>query len=350
MDKYGIQEHINFYIAQLYTSLIFTQDSPPLMPTLTSGRYQMKWVQLANLPAPMYEPYVAVQDKKVYVSGGAGPIDDTKHQVYVYDINTDLWGKLPPSGHYRGIPHIIGGKLAIIGGYLSTSKMITNKVSTFDETSLTWTSYYPHLLSRRSKPGVVSHLEHVIVAGGTVNDTTHNDIEILDWVENSHWKKINIHLPDPMWAFTPIISDDHFLIVGYAGADSRRYNRACKLPVTCITKSCHRYQSNSKPAMWIAVTASTHWGTTLVPSSSPPVVIGGYNKSGTPTTDVKMYDTSSKSWKIIASLSSPRSYTAVATINNNAVIIIGGCTTTGSMTICKSSSQTTVELGQPEPI
>ena len=43
------------------------------------------------------------------------------------------WGQLPPSGHYSGIPHIIGDKLTMIGGYLSATKQRTNKVSTFDD-------------------------------------------------------------------------------------------------------------------------------------------------------------------------------------------------------------------------
>ena len=77
------------------------------------------------------------------------PVDDAKHQVYVYNINTDQWGQLPPSGHYYGIPHIIGGRLAIIGGCLSATRKRTNKVSTFDEDSQTWSSYYPDLLSVR---------------------------------------------------------------------------------------------------------------------------------------------------------------------------------------------------------
>ena len=34
------------------------------MLTLTSGRYHIKWTQLADLPAPLYDAYVAVQDKK----------------------------------------------------------------------------------------------------------------------------------------------------------------------------------------------------------------------------------------------------------------------------------------------
>jgi len=121
---------------------------------------------LADLPAPLYDVSVAVQHHKIYVTG-TSPVDDAVHLVYVYNINTDQWGHLPPPGHYYGIPHIIGGRLAIIGGYLSATNKMTNKVSTFDEDSQTWSSYYPDLLSARVRPGVVSHLEHVIVAGGT---------------------------------------------------------------------------------------------------------------------------------------------------------------------------------------
>ena len=62
---------------------------------------------------------------------------------------------LPPSGHYHGIPHIIGDKLTVIGGCLSATDKRTNKVSTFDDGSQTWISYYPDLLSVRSTPGVV---------------------------------------------------------------------------------------------------------------------------------------------------------------------------------------------------
>ena len=85
-----------------------------------------------------------------FISMPMSSIVDTIHQVYVYDINTDQWGHLLPSGHHLGIPYIIGGKLVIIGGRLSATKKRTNKVSTFDEDSQTWTSYYLDLLSVRS--------------------------------------------------------------------------------------------------------------------------------------------------------------------------------------------------------
>ena len=326
------------------------------MPALTSGRYHIKWTRLADLPVPLYGAYVAVQHHKIYVAGCDSPVEDAYHQVYVYDINTEQWGQLPPSGHYLGIPHIIGGKLVIIGGRLSTTKKMTNKVSTFDEDSQTWTSYYPDLLSVRSKPGVVSHMEHVIVAGGgrhTPEDeytpVIQDDIQVLNWIENSHWKKVSIKLPVPMWAFTPIVSDDHLLILGYYGADMKCYNGAYKISVANITASGDQQHNTDTPTKWTKLTAADHWNTALVPSSSSPVVVGGEDTTGISTTDIKMYDNSNKLWKKIGSLSSARSYVAVAAVYNNAIIIIGGYTKGGGgMANAKSSSVTVVEVGQAE--
>ena len=341
--------HHQFLFYYVHDSLS-TQEALPLIPALTSGRYHIKLTQLADLPVPLCGAHVTVQDKKVYVTGGVSPIEDVLHQVYVYDINTDQWGQLPPSGHYYGIPHIIGGKLVIIGGRLSATKKRTNKVSTFDEDSQTWTSYYPDLLSVRSKPGVVSHLEYVIVAGGDKGDdtrVTQDDIEIFNWIENSHWRKLSIKLPEPMSCFTPTISDDHLLIVGYSGTTAMPYKGAYKMPVANITASIDQQHNSDTPTKWTELTAVDHWYTALVPSSSPPVVVGGEDTTGT-TADIKIYDNSNKSWKKIGSLTSARSGVAVAAVYNNAIIIIGGCTKADSMTNAISSSLTLVELGQAE--
>ena len=311
---------------------------------------------MADLPVPLYDPYVVVQHHKIYVTSDSGPVDDVKYQVYDYNINADQWDQLPPSGHYKGIPHIIGGRLAIIGGRLSATKKITNKVSTFDEDSQTWTSYYPDLLSVRSKPGVVSCLEHVIVAGGgrTIAEdddkpVVQDDIEVFNWIENSHWSKISIKLPVPMYGFTPTISDDHLLIVGYYGADMKISKSAYKIPVANITASIYQQHNSDTPTKWTELTAADHWETALIPSSSPPVVVVGDNESGTiPTADINMYDNSNKSWKKIGSLSSARTAVAVAAVYNNAIVVIGGCTKGNTIANRESSSLRVVELGQAE--
>ena len=112
--------------------------------------------------------------------------------------------------------HIIGGRLTIIGVRLSAIKQRTNKVSTFDEASQTWISYYPDMLSVRSKPGVVTHGEYVIVAGGAGEniELVHDDIEILKWPQ---WRKVSAKLPAPMYDILLPVSDGYIIILNYSG-------------------------------------------------------------------------------------------------------------------------------------
>ena len=166
----------------LQTSTKHLLEAPPLLPALTSSRYHIKWIQQSDLPAPMFDPYVTIQDKKIYVTGGTSPEDNAFDQVYIYDINANQWDHIPPSGQCGGIPQIVGGKFIVIGGLLPESKLDTNKVSTYDEASETWISYYPDLLSARSRPRVVTHLEYVIVAGGAKGDsrsTVQDDVYLM---------------------------------------------------------------------------------------------------------------------------------------------------------------------------
>ena len=206
----------------------------------------------------------------------------------------------------------------------------------------------------RSKPGVVSHLEHVIVAGeakSTSEDdhtpVVQDDIEVLNWIENSHWRKVSIKLPIPMWGLKPITTSNDLLIVGSGGANEP-HKGVYKIPIANITSSTEQQHNCDTPTKWTELTAADHWYTALVPSSSPPVVVGGREHYSKTTADIKMYDNSNKSWKKIGSLSSARSQVAVAAVYNNTIIIIGGCTKGGGVAYAESSSLATVELGQAE--
>ena len=175
-----------------------------------------------------------------------------------------------------------------------------------------------------------------------------NDIEIFNWIENSHWKKVSIKLPVAMYGFTPTISDDHLLIVGSYIGDKSRDRSAYKIPVANITASTSQQYNCDTPTKWTKLTAADHWDTAIVPSSSPLVVVSGSDATGTMIADIKMYDNSNKSWKKIGSLMSARSKAAVAAVYNIAIIIIGGYTKADTTANAKSSSVTVVELGPPE--
>ena len=72
----------------------------------------------------------------------------------------------------------------MIGGADNATDEVTNKVSTFNNTSNNWTQYFPAMITARCKPGVVTHENHVIVVGGAIDDgICSDDIEIFDWTQ-----------------------------------------------------------------------------------------------------------------------------------------------------------------------
>jgi len=232
----------------------------------------------------------------------------------------------------------------MFGGRLLPNLKKTNKVSTFDKSTHSWISFYPDMMSVRSRPGVVTHLEYVIVAGGTVNDDACvRDIEILNWVENYAWRIVPLHLPFPMYALTPTISNDDLYIVGFSNNEGS-FRNAYAIPAASIATPFKENISKS----WQKLTSCTSYGTALIPGLSSPVVIGGHTQVDqthkVSTADICMYDTATKSWKQVGKLSFPRSNPAVVNIGNNAIVVIGGTVYRNNMT--GPQCLPTVELGQ----
>ena len=267
----------------------------------------MKWKKLTNLPAPLYNAYAVMQQNRIYVAGGYSPVDIAMQTVYVYELHTDCWKQLPLLDHYCAVAHIIGGRLTLIGGRLCSSNESTNKVSTFDESTHTWTSYYPDLLSARYRPGVVAYLDHVIVAGGRrtaeAKDIILDDIEVLNWTENLQWKKISLILPQPMYAFTPITCGEHIMIIGCWLALNTMGNSVFQLSIAHNDIVGAISERNVNHDHWTQLTSVPQCGWRLapIPLCGQPTVVGGLQDEIS-TPDMKVYDCSDDSWKVIGSL------------------------------------------------
>ena len=285
----------------------------------------------------MYHISAVLHDKKVYIMAGDAPDDDTYYHVYCYNITTDQWKQLPPPGHYYGVLQILDGKLTVIGGQDNVTKKITNKVTTYINNR--WTDHFPNLLRARSKPGVVSHSEYVIVAGGGKGGS--DDIEILNTTQPYQWVITNILLPEPMWAIFPTISDNKIIIVGYSS--DLRYNGVYQLPVDIITSST---TTSNQPVQWMELPSAPHYETITIPNSHPPVIMGGNDLQDVLTSDVAMLDESTNKWNTVSSLSSPRFNVAVVPIDSDTILVLGGCTGGEDVAGAKAHSITTVEKGR----
>ena len=267
---------------------------------------------------------------------GDTPDDDTYNYVYVYDINSNQWDRLPPPGQYMGSLQIINNKLTVIGGNDNTTKKRTNKVTTYNNNR--WSNEYPNLLKARSKPGVLTHLDYVIVAGGALDD-----IELLNYKQSSHWVIARMKLPEAMWYPSLTISDDILYIVGYDTAACRT-SAAYAVSVDMITSSAAQLTSN-QTAHWTKLPPAPHYYTTIISNSCPPTIIGGFNKQNIPTDDIRVLDVPNSSWKKIASLTTARVATAVVPINHDSILVIGGTTGGRCVEGAKAHNISTVEKG-----
>ena len=294
-----------------------------------------------DLPSPLYGASIVLYDNKVYAMAGGTPDKDTYSEVFVYNILLDQWDKLPLSGHRRGILQIIDGNLTIFGGLDSATRKITSKVTTFINNG--WTNVFPDMQNPRVKPGVVIHLNNVIVAGGALDESVFsNDIEILDWTEDPfHWETARVKLPEQMWFISLTISEGLLYIVGYNRSNDRS-TAGYQVSVDVITSSVGQPLMSSHMMCWHRIPKAPHAGTTIIPNSCPPVIIGGYNHQGL-TSDISMLD--SNSWKSIASLTTPKKYAAVVSISHDTILVIGGCTGGKGMKGAITHSTVTVEKG-----
>ena len=248
------------------------------------------------------------------------PDDDTYNYVYVYDINSNQWDRLPPPGQHKGTLQIINSKLTVIGGWDNTTNKITNKVTTYNNNS--WRNEYPNLLNTRLFPGVLTHLDYVIVAGGVLDDNTFSDdIELLNYKQSSHWVIARMKLPVAMWLPSLTIYDDKLYIVGYEKPNGTRSSAAHKVSVDMVTSSAAQLTSN-QTAHWTKLPPAPHYYTAIIPNSCPPTIISGCDIQGVPTDDIRVLDVPNNSWKKIASLTSARSDTAIVPINHDSILVI----------------------------
>ena len=284
---------------------------------------------------------MAVHGNKVYTMAGGAPEKETYNHVFVYDIHSNEWGRLPSlSGHRRGILQIIDNKLTIIGGQDSSTRKITNKVTSFQDDR--WLKIFSDMQKPRIQPGVVVHQNYVIVAGGAVDESTFsNDIELLNWKQQSDWVIAKLKLPEPMWFLSLTISGDSLYIVGYNRSNDRT-TTAYKVLTDAITLPADQLPMHSHAFYWHRVPKAPHAGTAIIPNSCPPVIVGGYNHQGF-TSDISILN--GNSWKRIASLTTPIKYAAVVSISPDSILVIGGCTGGKGMRGAMSNCTVTVDKG-----
>ena len=326
--------------------------------SLQSKKYELKWTTCSKLPTAMYQAHATVINNSVYVTGGYCPNDTSNiYNVYKYELDNNQWSVLPPLQQCYGIPVNINDELTVIGGRHSTPPYKpTALVTTYSDNR--WNDTYPNLSVARSLPAAVPYHQYVIVAGGKGDDGNVLDsIEVLD-ITKCHWMIVNTHLPKPMYRISATTCGDSFTIVGYTGTDKKRYSETFIIPVSKLIQQHQQQQQQQQQQTQQSLTSSAdkdntkwhqladapYWKTSLVPDTSPPVIIGGSKQYNT-VNDITIYDDTANRWDKITALPVNCAWTTVAVINDS-IIVMGGCSDTKTDETVNATTLSDVNVGQ----
>ena len=101
-----------------------------------------------------------------------------------------------------------------------------------------------------------------------------------------------------------------------------RHNAAYKLPVEEVVNAVTKEQE----VEWIPVQNTPYSLSGLVADSDHPIVVGGDDKSGKPTSDVSIYDPTTDKWSNVGQCVRPHLCSCAIAVSSSSFVVIGGCT------------------------
>ena len=308
----------------------------------------MKWTKCTNLPVPIRGAHATVINDTLYIGGGQCTTFNDDYLMFSYKLIDDQWRMLPVLPQRAGVPTNINNDISYIGGYDRSTKRSTNKVITLLNNQ--WSIQYSNMTTARCDHAVVTYQHYTIVAGGVGEDgSTLDTIEVFN-CNNDQWTILSTHLPLPMKAINATTCNQSFIIAGYAGADGRAYNGTFIITMDSLvgTEQQHSLTSSTSEHdnKWSQLCSTPYWNTTIVPNTTPPVIIGGDQQRKT-FNNISLYDDSRDSWRTVSSLPISCARATVATINN-IMIVAGGCTDASTTETVNATTLTSVVLGQLE--
>ena len=290
----------------------------------------MQSEKLPDLPIPTCDASAVMINDHIYVFGGLcrrGDVDLAR-QVQVYDVNSNVWRRLPPSPQYDCQGLAIDGKLVLIGGFEAASEEITNLVSTW--TGQGW-QQDPPMPTKRYRPGVTTYHTFVVVAGGRAKDnrTLLSSIDILNITERQWSALANLQLPQPMYDVKCAIFTAHLCVasahISYdADTDSRTtLNEVWQLPVTALAGD------DDTTHQWTTAAPTPYYNSAILQDTAHIVAVGGNDDiSGEPKSDIFVYNPDRDVRSKVGQLGVSCARCAVVSLNRTSFIVFGGCTNT----------------------
>ena len=301
--------------------------------------------KLPDLPIPTFVATAIMINDDVYVCGGDGDVVSAC-TVQVYSVSHQRWKTLPLSPQYSSQGAAIKGKLVLIGGVEPSSRTIINLVSTWNGRG--WHQELPPMPTKRLRPGVTTYQNLVVVAGGLCEDkqTLLSSIAILN-ITTLQWSTLDhLTLPRPMCRIQFTISNAHLYVASAAisydvATNTDKITKTVwQLPLTALENALTTEGDNISHH-WTEIAPTPYYDSVLLQDTAHVVAVGGDDESGTPTSDVFVYDPNNNKWSKVGQFGVPRADCAVVSLSSTSFIVCGGCTDTRDI---QNTRLTSVEM------
>ena len=304
-------------------------------------------MRLTDLSIATSHATAIVIGRNVYVCGGLCPGSDISLNriVQAYNIDEETWTQLPPAPQFNSEAAVIDNELVLIAGREASSRTVTNMVSSW--TGQGWEQNIPALPTKRSRPGVMTYGNYVIVAGGLAKDrqTILSSIDVLDTTTRQWQSPANLQLPQPMHEMQMTVCATHIYVASAgitcnAATETGTYsNSVWQLPASTLVKVIET--KDRSPLQWAETAPTPFFRSALLQHTAHPLAVGGRDDSRKPTPNIAMYDPHSNKWSTVGQLLEPRVTCAVVSLSRDTFMVCGGCSDGRNP---KSTLLNTVEL------
>ena len=293
------------------------------------GPLSLHWSKCGRAPWKMSRPSVVVDGSMAYFNP-AGSND-----VYSYDSEKQTWSSLPRWPHILSCLAVVHGLLTAIGGRLHTCEVTNRLLSLTGERK--WVEQFPPMPTKRAVTAAVCSGKSLVVAGGTGKDSSDlNNVDVMN-TETLQWSTAS-SLPFRVAFASVTIFQDHIYLLPDGIHKEPRAVLACSM--ADLLQSC---RSQSLGAKLKALTLRTIWHRVAdlpVRSSSCATLcgqllaVGGSDESfQNHSTAIHQYNPATNSWKVISHMPTARSYSLVAVLPGNKLMVVGGNTDSGGTDI-----------------
>ena len=298
-------------------------------------------MKLPDLLIPTYHASAVIISDHLYVCGGVCGDVDLACQVQVFDVNCPSWSTLLPSPQYNSQSVAINNKLVLIGGVETSSRRVTNLVSTWTEQG--WQQDIPPMPTKRLRPGATMYHTFVVVAGGRAEDgqTPLSSIDILNISTHQWWTPTNLQLPQPMHTMQFTLSSAQLCVasarISYdAVTNTGRVSNAVwrtgtttqavwQMPVTAL-ENVLTTGGDGTSHQWTEIAPTPYYHSAILQDTAHIVAVAGDDYSFKPTSVVCVYNPNTNKWSKVGQLSVPRALCTVVSLSRTSFIVCGGCT------------------------